>query len=191
MYWNILDIVHLNNEPLISFCCCCKDWRCWLNARRHWSTSDLSQFQTISAVSSPRFKLFLFLYSLPDIKSISGNLAESRYLLRHGLFPWLTQNIFWHIFSTGSWGRGGQRGPTAKQVPGGVRVPAGTSCLFPLLHYHLPPSVSPFIYSLSLAPSRSHPGIWWIGVGGYRRSGSGYGKRQSKHYKERGFSFQF
>lgn len=72
-----------------------------------------------------------------------------------------------------------------------VRVPTGTSCLFPLLHYHLPPSVSPFIYSLSLAPSRSHPGIWWIGVGGYSQSGSGYGKRQNKHYKERGFSFQF
>lgn len=114
-----------------------KDFIC---VRRHHKDASVI-FRAGAPVSS---SCLYFLFTLPSIKHTSGNLAESRYRLRHGLFPWLTQNIFWHIFSTGSCGRGGQRGLTAKQAPWDVRVPTGTPCLFPPLHYHLPPFSLPF-----------------------------------------------
>lgn len=110
-------------------------------------------FQLICTIlySSSQFSLF----TLPDISSISGNLAESCYLLRRDLFPWLTQNILWHIFSTWSCGRGGQRGLTAKQVPGGVRVPRDLLSL-PLRFINIFPLLSPLssaIYRWLRAPA--------------------------------------
>lgn len=111
-----------------------------------------------------------------------------------GLFPWLIQNILWHIFSTGSCGRGGQRGRMAKQVPRGgwsPRLELLSLSVLSLLHYHLCCSVFPFICSQSLAPSCSHPGIRWMGREVIDGAAADMGKGRINITKTGDFDFSF
>lgn len=112
------------------------------------------------------FNLFKALFRIQPTSKAWAVIWQKAVICSDGLFPWLTQNILWHIFSTGSCGRGGQRGRMAKQVPRGGPSPRRellSLSVLSLLHYHLCCSVFPFICSQSLAPSCSHPGIRWMG----------------------------
>lgn len=127
------------------------------------------------------------------IKSMRGDLAESCYLLRWSLPMVDPEHPLTHLLrgELRTWGPAwwdGKAGP--ERWPGS---PPGTLVSFRPFPASLPslPFCLPF-HLQSIAGSKLlASGNTMNGAGGYRRSGSGYGKRQDKHHKERGFSFQF
>lgn len=152
-----------------------------------------------SSASRPCLNVFILevlqgSLSLPaHIKSTSGNLAESRYLLRWSLPMADPEHPLTHLLHRELWTWGpawsdGKTGPKRWS-----ESPPGTLVSFRPFPASLPslPFCLPFHLQSIAGSKQLASGNTMNGAGGYRRSGSGYGKRKDKHHKERGFSFQF
>lgn len=127
------------------------------------------------------------------IKSMSGNLAESCYLLSWSLPMANPEHPLTHLLhkELRTWGPAWSDGKTGPER--WSESPPGTLVSFRPFPASLPSlPFCLFFHLQSIAGSKLlASGNTMNGAGGYRRSGSGYGKRQDKHHKERGFSFQF
>lgn len=127
------------------------------------------------------------------IKSMSGNLAESCYLLSWSLPMADPEHPLTHLLhkELRTWGPAWSDGKTGPER--WSESPPGTLVSFRPFPASLPSlPFCLFFHLQSIAGSKLlASGNTMNGAGGYRRSGSGYGKRQDKHHKERGFSFQF
>lgn len=161
--------------------------------------ADQSQIQSTSSASQARLHISRLkfvqgpLSNPAHIKSMSSNLAESCYLLRWSIPMADPEHPLTHLLhrELRTWGPAwsdGKTGPERwSESPPGTLVsfrpfPASLPSLLLCLPFHLQ----------SIAGSKLlASGNTMNGAGGYRRSGNGYGKRQDKHHKERGFSFQF
>lgn len=161
--------------------------------------SDQSQIQSTSLVSRPCLNISILkfvqgpLSNPPQIKSMSGKLAESCYVLRWSLPMADPEHPLTHLLhrELRTWGPAWLDGKTGPER--WLESPPGTLVSFRPFPASLPslPFCLPF-HLQSIAGSKLlASGNTMNGAGGYRRSGSGYGKRQDKHHKERGFWFQF
>lgn len=152
-----------------------------------------------SSASRPCLNVFILevlqgsLSNPAHIKSTSGNLAESRYLLRWSLPMADPEHPLTHLLHRELWTWGpawsdGKTGPKRWS-----ESPPGTLVSFRpfLLHYHLCRSVFPFICSQSLAPSSSHPGIRWTGREVLDGAAADMGKGRINITKRGDFHFSF